>query len=218
MKDDLKQIQTGLAGMGHNPGPIDGLWGKRTLAAMQSLIDLNGRPRVMAMPDLPKEAPWVTEGKKLLGRHEVTDNSFLRRWLKSDGKTLGDPAQLPWCGDFVETCIRLALPSEPFPGALGENPYWARNWTLLGEPTAPTLYCVMAFQRPGGGGHVGFCMGQDDTRYFVLGGNQSNRVTIAPIDKGRLLPGGARWPSTWPKGTISLLRMTSAEASSINES
>ena len=39
----------------------------------------------------------------------------------------------PWCGDFVETCIRAALPDEPLPGALGINPYWARNWLLFGQ-------------------------------------------------------------------------------------
>jgi hypothetical protein len=27
-------------------------------------------------------------------------------WLKRDGRSLGDPSKNPWCGDFVETCIR----------------------------------------------------------------------------------------------------------------
>ena len=33
-------------------------------------------------------------------------------------------------------------------------------------------------------------------RSYVLGGNQSDAVTIARIAKSRLL--GARWPATWP--------------------
>ena len=51
---------------------------------------------------------------------------------------------------------------------------------------------VLVFER-GSGGHVGFAIGQDDTHFFVLGGNQSDAVTIARIAKSRLL--GARWPA-----------------------
>jgi len=45
-------------------------------------------------------------------------------------------------------------------------------------------------------GHVVFVLGQDDTHFFVLGGNQSDAVTIARIAKSRLI--GARWPTTFP--------------------
>jgi len=83
------------------------------------------------------DLPWMAEAKRVLGRHELRDNGWLRTWLRLDGKILGDPAKLPWCGDFVETCIKLALPGEPFAGALGQNPYWARNWLRLGESIAP---------------------------------------------------------------------------------
>jgi len=116
-------------------------------------------------------------------------------WLKRDGRSLGDPGENPWCGDFVETCIRVALPGEPLLGALGTNPYWARNWLLFGQAVQPIPGAVMIFER-GSGGHVGFTVGQDDTHFFVLGGNQSDAVTIARIAKTRLL--GARWPATVP--------------------
>jgi hypothetical protein len=52
---------------------------------------------------------------------------------------------------------------------------------------------VLVFKR-GSGGHVGFAIGKDDTHFYVLGGNQSDAVTIARIAKSRLLC--ARWPST----------------------
>jgi uncharacterized protein (TIGR02594 family) len=107
----------------------------------------------------------------------------------------GDPAKTPWCGDFVETCIRMGLPKEPLLGALGMNPYWARNWLLFGSDTKPVTGAVLIFAR-GSGGHVGFAIGQDDTHFFVLGGNQSDAVTVARIAKSRLL--GARWPATYP--------------------
>ena len=108
---------------------------------------------------------------------------------------LGLPSKSPWCGDLVETCIRIGLPDEPLLGALGVNPYWARNWMLFGQETKPVTGAVLIFER-GSGGHVGFAVGQDDTHFFVQGGNQSDSVTVARVAKSRLL--GARWPLTYP--------------------
>ncbi len=48
----------------------------------------------------------------------------------------------------------------------------------------------------GTGGHVGFALGQDVANFYVLGGNQSDAVTIARVAKSRLL--GSRWPATYP--------------------
>jgi uncharacterized protein (TIGR02594 family) len=163
------------------------------------------------MSEKPK---WIVEAEKVFGLHEVRDNAKLRAWLKSDGPTLGDPKVLPWCGDFVDTAIDLALPNEPRPGKLGENPYWALNWLEFGKKVDPCLYAVAAFVRPGGG-HVGFLVGQDASRYYVLGGNQANPVTIVPIDKTRFR--GARWPSTVGGSGVPLPRMTSKMAASRNE-
>jgi len=74
-------------------------------------------------------------------------------WLKRDGRSLGDPSKNPWCGDFMETCIRMALPDEPLLGALGTNPYWARHWLLFGREVQPITGAVLIFSR-GSGGHV----------------------------------------------------------------
>ena len=102
----------------------------------------------------------------------------------------------------------MALPDEPLLVALGTNPYWARNWLLFGQQTKPVTGAVLIFER-GSGGHVGFAVGQDDTHFFVLGGNQSDAVTIARIAKSRLL--GARWPSTYPPHQQRLLTMKPGE-------
>lgn len=177
-----------------------------------SVIEAPARLMAGAVTDLP----WMAEAKRVLNRHEGRDNGWLKSWLKSDGKTLGDPAKLPWCGDFVETCIRLALPGEPFTGALGENPYWARNWLGLGVATPPTYGAVLVFERGPSSGHVGFAVGQDASSYFVLGGNQSDSVTVARIAKTRLL--GARWPATFARPAMPrLAQMVSGGPLSTNE-
>lgn len=190
--EPIRAIQRALESLGHSPGTIDGRWGLRTARALKSLLAANGRAAAL-VPTGP--LPWITEAKAALGRHEARDRSWLMDWLKRDGRSLGDPAKTPWCGDFVETCIRVALPDEPLLGALGSNPYWARNWLMLGQDVTPTCGAALIFER-GSGGHVGFGMGQDDAHFYVLGGNQSDAVTIARIAKTRLL--GARWPSTVP--------------------
>lgn len=191
-REPIRLIQSGLDKLGHSPGAIDGLWGLRTARAMKALLVANGRAASLAPPG---PLPWITEAKSALGRHEARDRSWLMDWLNRDGRSLGDPSKYPWCGDFVETCIRIGLPDEPLLGALGTNPYWARNWLLFGQTVQPITGAVLIFER-GSGGHVGFAFGQDDTHFYVLGGNQSDAVTIARITKSRLL--GARWPATYP--------------------
>ena len=161
-----------------------------------------------------QKAPWIVEAEKLLGLHEIRDNAKLRAWLKSDGPTLGDPKALPWCGDFVDTAIDLALPGEPRVGPLAENPYWALNWLHFGKKVEPRLWAIGAFKRPGGG-HVGFLVGQDATRFYVLGGNQGDSVSVVPIDKTRLQ--GARWPITFPDPGLALPLMSSKAKASRNE-
>jgi hypothetical protein len=115
-RESIRLIQSGLDKLGHSPGAIDGgLWGLRTARAIKALLATNGRAASVAPPG---PLPWITEAKTALGRHEARGRSWLMDWLKRDGRTLGDPSKNPWCGDFLETCIRVALPGEPMFGAL----------------------------------------------------------------------------------------------------
>ncbi len=144
----------------------------------------------------PGPLPWITEAKTALGRNEARDRSWLMDWLKRDGRSLGrSVARTRGAGISWKPASAWRLPDEPLLGALGTNPYWARNWLLFGQEVQPIIGAVLIFER-GSGGHVGFAIGQDDTHFYVLGGNQSDAVTIARIAKSRLL--GARWPATYP--------------------
>jgi uncharacterized protein (TIGR02594 family) len=200
---NTKDIQTRLAGYGYNPGPIDGIWGRRTMAAVkayQAAVGLVpdgivGPKTIAVMFNDPKATvavpPWYAIAKTKLGLSEALDNSKLRKFLASDGAALGDPAKLPWCGDFVETCVALALPEEVLP----TNPYYALNWLGFGRKLIqPSLGCVAVFKRKGGG-HVAFVAGHDAGYVHTLGGNQSNRVSITKVSKSMLQ--GYRWPLTY---------------------
>lgn len=157
---------------------------------------------------------WFEEGRRRMGLHERTDKKALAAWLASDGHFLGDPSQLPWCGDFVETCVRTALPAEPIP----DNPYLARNWMRFGVEAPMTLGAVAVFwrgSRHGTAGHVGFVAGYRPGYLYVLGGNQSDRITIAPLAENRLL--GCRWPKTVPLPSPRYLPAMSGGSISTNE-
>lgn len=175
----------------------DGIAGPKTQAALARALAQAGKAAVL-MPNVAP--PWHEELLRRKGLHEIRDRSGLMAWLRSDGKTLGDPAKLPWCGDAIQTCLALTLPDEPQP----VNPYLARNWLKLGIPLAtPALGCILVFWRgspAGTSGHVGLYAGEDAQGYLhVLGGNQSDAITLARLGKGRLL--GMRWPATYPKPT-----------------
>lgn len=214
-KLSTREIQTILAGAGFDPGEIDGLWGGNTRRAVEkfqrargldvdgivgrntlaALLSVGGGKPVKAS-DLPlPEPPWMLIARDKLGLHETIDNKALKEFLKSDGRTLGDPSKLPWCGDFVQTCIAIALPNEPIPA----NPYLARNWMKFGRAVTQTVVgAVAVFARGTDGisGHVGFVAGESGGFLSILGGNQANGITISRLDKSRLL--GLRYPKTIP--------------------
>lgn len=185
---------------------VDGDFGPSTLAASMALL-----PRQKD----PKELPWLAEMQTVLGLHETRDKARLQAWLRSDGKTLGDPTALPWCGDAVETAVKNALPDEPFPGALGANPYYARNWGSFGRSIMPSYGAIGVFERGPTSGHVGFLVGEDSTCFHVLGGNQGDSVSVTRILRSRLL--AARWPATWPGEPTPLPRLSSSLKQSTNE-
>ena len=108
----------------------------------------------------------------------------------------------------------LALPNEPLVGALGANPYWARNWALLGRE-ARGYGAVGVFSRGATSGHVGFLVGEDDTCYHVLGGNQGDAINVARVEKWRLL--ASRWPITYSHDPAPLPRKTASLPVSVNE-
>ena len=148
---------------------------------------------------LPYAAPRTMLNQPISGSRRVAAQSLdIARILKAGkarGVTLNDMVLAMSSGALRRYLIANdALPDEPLLGALGTNPYWARNWLLFGQQVKPTSGAVLVFER-GSGGHVGFAIGQDDTYFYVLGGNQSDAVTVARIAKSRLL--GARWPATY---------------------
>ncbi len=93
------------------------------------------------------------------------------------------PDETPWCSSFTNYCVEQA-------GLRGTNSKRALSWHELPwgrDVTAePAEGDVVVFRRTSpssSGGHVGFFIGQDRDSIQVLGGNQSNRISIASFPK-----------------------------------
>lgn len=204
MAVNWRAVQAALAERGFAPGPIDGVYGPRTEAALiefKKSIGFRARPYFgplteaalfeRAVAPASGEMGWMQEAVRIKGLHEARNVSQLKAWFDKSVAWI-DPREIPWCGAFVATAIRRWRPSEDIP----DNPLGARNWGSYGVEAAPGYGAVLTFyrgSRSGWQGHVGFYWGEDDAAYHVLGGNQSNAVTVTRIAKTRLLK--ARMPS-----------------------
>lgn len=149
----------------------------------------------MATP-LPEKYSWLqNEGapKILLEalRHYGTlehpgkgSNPNILEWAKEVG-VLGwyTDDSIPWCGLFMGVVIKRCGYELP------DGPLGARNWLKFGVSVPndqAMLWDIMIFTRTGGN-HVAFYVGETSTHFLIYGGNQSNSVGFAWIEKTRLL-------------------------------
>lgn len=122
------------------------------------------------------EAPGARDNEVILGwAHEVEQAIGVH--------DLGYSADsIPWCGLFAGVVAVRA----GWAGWVPKAVLWARAWAEFGQAADEASFGdVLVFVRDGGG-HVGFYVGEDASAYHVLGGNQSDAVTITRISKDRL--------------------------------
>ncbi|WP_085025672.1 TIGR02594 family protein [Ensifer aridi] len=166
---------------------------------------------------IPAEPVWMREARRFMGLKEVTgaaSNGTILGWAKRLGGWVAGfytNDDIPWCGLAVAHWISFTLPSEPLPA----NYLSALAWAKFGRQLeAPVLGAVLVFKRPGGG-HVGLYVGEDASHFHVLGGNQSNSVSVTRIAKDRLE--AIRWPATGGMPAGGRVALTASGAVSRNE-
>lgn len=134
--------------------------------------------------------------QRFVGIKEVsgsTANPQILAMLRLDQKWPGDDS-VPWCSGFVNyVAWLLRLPRS--------KSLRARSWLTVGEVVslehAEAGFDLVIFKRGSGHqpgpdvidapGHVGFYAGIDGSKILVLGGNQSDSVSISRYPKSRLL-------------------------------
>lgn len=137
---------------------------------------------------------WLLKAKQYTGLKEIpgpTHNSNIVSWLR-DLKAWWSEDETPWCGTFVAHCLKAS--SQPIPKLWFRAKEWANYGSNL-SPSKLSSGAILVFDRKGGG-HVGFYVGEDETHYHVLGGNQSNGVNVMRLEKARLV--ASRWPKDVP--------------------
>jgi uncharacterized protein (TIGR02594 family) len=209
LNKQVSKVQNALFIRGFLVGEVDGVWGRRTIAALKSFQTAEGLnpdgifgPRTAAKlfpfnGDARDEPllPWMAEAQNLKGLKEYPGpgtNSELIRIADELGIDYASD-DIAWCGLFVAHCIGATLPDEPLPSA----PLRARSWAKFGAATAPRVGAVMVFWREtptSGKGHVAFYVSETPTQYVVLGGNQGDSVNETAYSKERFI--SARWPIT----------------------
>jgi len=90
------------------------------------------------------------------------------------GRALDD---VPWCSSFLCFCFERA-------GILSTRSKAASSWLRWGTSCLPKPFAVCCFPKSdpdaGGTGHVALSLGLSGSTVYVIGGNQSNRVSIMP--------------------------------------
>ena len=140
----------------------------------------------------------IAEAMRYLGLNEMKGplhNATIMSWAKDVGvQKVYTSDEVAWCGLFVAKVIQKAG------FEVVKDPLWALNWKNFGTiQKVAMLGDVLIFKRDGGG-HVAFYIAEDQNYYHVLGGNQSDSVSITRIAKGRCV--GIRrcpWKITQPK-------------------
>jgi uncharacterized protein (TIGR02594 family) len=128
----------------------------------------------------------VREALALYGTMEKAgsgNNPIIVNWAKETNVKDDDwynADSIAWCGLF------MAVVAQRSEWAVVPLSLRALSWANFGvKVNSAELGDILVFKR-NGGGHVGLYVGESVDSYFVLGGNQSDKVNITRIAKSRL--------------------------------
>jgi len=135
--------------------------------------------------------PWIAIAKEELGVKELPGKPAAKRvleYFKAAGHGYVVSDEVAWCSAFANFCMSEA-------GYSGTKSLAARSWLKWGHKVDPQPGAILIFKRGNSSwqGHVAFCLEVEKNHFVVVGGNQSNQVSIARYPKDRLL--GARMPA-----------------------
>lgn len=131
--------------------------------------------------------PWMPIAESQLGVTEIPgrrhNNTILDYHRETSLKASSD--EVPWCSSFVNWVLEQS-------GIEGTNSARARSWEDWGieleEPSEGAIVVLSRGKNPSLG-HVGFFVSQspDGRKISILGGNQSDSVSIATFPKSRVV-------------------------------
>lgn len=178
-------LQVGLIALGHLPvslGIIDGKNIKKTLQSFVSASTLDLEPRVATFPKYARLAYSYIGQKEVPGSKS---NPLILRWIQDFLGWGDDDSKVAWCAIFINTILK----ESDIKGTGKANARSFLNWGEVVE--TPRRGDIVVFERGGRSswkGHVGLYWGEaEDGFIYCLGGNQSDKVSIASYSKSRIL-------------------------------
>lgn len=113
------------------------------------------------------------------------NNEAILGWAKHLNPQIGSfykEDSMPWCAIYAGYCLKQAGHQIP----AGYDAMRALKYATIGDPVDPghAKFGDIAIKEREGGGHVTFIIGEDDTHYHCLGGNQGDKVSIVRYPKG----------------------------------
>jgi uncharacterized protein (TIGR02594 family) len=142
----------------------------------------------MAMQDQP---PWLAAAWRELGQKEIAggaDNARIVGYFREAGHAAIKDDETAWCAAFLGAMLERV-------GRRSTRSLRARSYVTWGTGIETPRFGAVAVLTRGSDpalGHVGFVVGETDDAIYLLGGNQSNAVTVQAFARSRLL--ALRWP------------------------
>lgn len=198
--DKNKLAQVELAHQQLYAGKIDGLWGSQSQTAYNQYKQQKRVPKYLNLHDDNSDFVWNTttvpnwfviawdERLKLISEipGKLHHPDIIKHGSSVDLHITTD--EVPWCSAFVNWCILQT-------GKTITKSALARSWLTWGQPSEVKLGGVVIFKRGKSNvfGHVGFAVYHEKefNRIHVLGGNQSDAITIQAYPESDLLD--CRW-------------------------
>lgn len=99
-------------------------------------------------------------------------------------KTVGMPGddEIPWCAAFVNWVLRQA-------GKFGTGRALAKSYVTYGAQCQPMPGAIIVMNRGADlkYGHVAIMIQDNGNTVYAVGGNQNNMVSIAEVDKSKII-------------------------------
>lgn len=127
---------------------------------------------------------WVRTAEEELGTAEIAGSQqnnprIIEYHASTSGKFTTD--EIHWCSSFMNWVIENS-------GLKGTNSARALSWANWGyKLDKPALGSIAVFSYGEGRGHVGIVVGEEGGKLQILGGNQSNKVSISKYGTSQIV-------------------------------
>lgn len=150
---------------------------------------LLGRMEADSLRRVNPEITKYFEGVKTDPVYDKKGRSFT---LSETYESGGSGHVTAWCAAFVNWCLKQA-------GAPHLGYATAKSWLEFGTPLAHPDYGCLTVIKPSSStgsttGHVAFFVRRKGNNVELLGGNQSDKVSVSAYKESKVL--GYRWPTT----------------------